>query len=512
MRAPVTLAAVCLAAMMFGLEISSVPVILPTLDTQLGARFSDLQWVMNAYTLACTTVLMAVGAWLDRYGRKTLFLTSVTLFGLTSLACGLADSAPLLIVARALQGACGGAMLICQISILSRQFSDPVSRSKAFAWWGVVFGAGLGLGPVIGAGIVALSSWQWVFLVHVPLALLTAALGRAGVQSSRDAPAGKLDSLGIVLLALSVFGLTYLIIQGSQPEMSRATVCWAALATLLTFMVFLISQKLNPQPVIDFSVFRIRQFSGALLGSMGMNFSFWPLMIYLPIYVQTGMGLGGLEGGLLLLAYTLPTLLIPPLAERLMLTLHPGVMIPAGMLAIGAGLMVMATGVANPQWLLACMTAGCLLAGTGLGLTNTPVTNISTGSVPPARTGMASGMDMSARMISLAINIAVMGWILVEGIAASLRQTLPGTTDPLALQAAAQTLAAGKIEVPAATFHAALNQGFGWVLMYGASSVLLLALASFAVFRPWSNMSAATLLMASASANTGSASGNTAKN
>lgn len=134
MRAPVTLAAVCLAAMMFGLEISSVPVILPTLDTQLGARFSDLQWVMNAYTLACTTVLMAVGAWLDRYGRKTLFLTSVTLFGLTSLACGLADSAPLLIVARALQGACGGAMLICQISILSRQFADPVSRSKAFAW------------------------------------------------------------------------------------------------------------------------------------------------------------------------------------------------------------------------------------------------------------------------------------------------------------------------------------------------------------------------------------------
>ena len=125
---------------------------------------------------------------------------------------------------------------------------------------------------------------------------------------------------------------------------------------------------------------------------------------------------------------------------------------------------------------------------------------------------MASGMDMSARMISLAINIAVMGWILVEGIAASLRQTLPGTTDPLALQAAAQTLAAGKIEVPAAIFHAALNQGFGWLLVYGASSVLLLALASFAVFRPWSNMSAATLLMASASANTGSASGNTAKN
>lgn len=488
MKASTTLAAVCLAAMMFGLEISSVPVILPTLETLLKARFSDLQWVMNAYTLACTTVLMAVGAWVDRYGRKTLFLISVGLFGLTSLACGLADSAPMLIIARALQGASGGAMLICQIAILSRQFADPVRRSKAFAWWGIVFGAGLGLGPIIGAGIVALSSWQWVFLVHVPLALLAAALGWVGVQGAMDTPAGKLDSLGIVLLALTVFGLTYLIIQGPQPEMSRATASWIALATLSTFVTFLISQKLNSQPVIDFSVFRIRRFSGALLGSMGMNFSFWPLMIYLPIYIQAGMGLNAVEGGFLLLAYTLPTLFIPPLAERLVLILHPGVMIPAGLVTIGVGLLVMGAGIGNPQWLLPCMTVGCLLAGVGLGLTNTPVTNTSTGSVPPAKAGMASGMDMSARMISLAINIAIMGWLLVEGIAANLRQTLPDLGSPSAVQATAQALAAGNSNVPEAIFHAALNQGFGWVLMYGAASVWLLALTSLCVFRPWARV------------------------
>lgn len=489
-QATAALAAVCLAAMMFGLEISSVPVILPTLETVLKARFSDLQWVMNAYTLACTTVLMAVGAWVDRYGLKALFLASVALFGLASLACGLAADASLLITARALQGACGGALLICQVSILSRQFSDAHRRSKAFGLWGITFGAGLGLGPIIGAGIVAVSSWQWVFWLHVPLALIALALGRVGVQATLEHANGPLDRSGIVLLALAVFGLTYLIIQGPQPDVSKGGALLIGLATLAAFIAFVVSQQRKAQPMVDFSVFRVRRFSGALLGSMGMNFSFWPLMIYLPLYFQAGMGLNAVDAGWLLLAYTLPTLFVPPLGERLALRLQPGVMIPAGLVVLGSGLMLMGAGIGHAALLLPCMTLGSLLAGTGLGLTNTPVTNTSTGALPAAKAGMASGIDMSARMISLAINIAVMGGILVLGITASLRQTL-GQADSQALQATAQAVAAGKAQVPAVAFHAALDQGFGWVLMYGAVSVWLLALASLCVFRPWRNTAAA---------------------
>ncbi|MDE1169354.1 MAG: MFS transporter [Pseudomonas sp.] len=479
------LSAVCLAAMMFGLEISSIPVILPTLEALLKSRFSDLQWIMNAYTLACTTVLMAVGTLVDRYGRKALFIQSVAVFGLASLACGLADSAAQLIIARAVQGASGGAMLVCQVSILSRQFTVARERSKAFALWGIVFGAGLGLGPIIGTGILALASWQWVFLVHVPIAAGACALAAAGVHASSEAPTGKLDGVGIVLLALAVFGLTYVIIQGSQPEMSSVEARVILSLTLLAFVAFVISQRVNRQPMMDFSVLRIRGFSGALLGSAGMNFSFWPLMIYLPIYVQAGMGLGKGEAGLLLLAYTLPTLFVPPLGERLALKLHPGVVIPAGLLVIGAGLMLMCASIGHAQLLVPGMAAGCLLAGTGLGLTNTPVTNTSTGSVPPTRAGMASGMDMSARMTSLAINIAVMGWILLQGISVGLQQASGGLSDAASLHAAAQAVAAGKQEVPAAAFHAALDLGFTWVLLYGVASVCLAALASFVVFRPW---------------------------
>lgn len=481
------LAAVCVAAMMFGLEISSIPVILPTLETLLEIQFSDLQWIMNAYTLACTTVLMAVGTLVDRYGRKALFILSVAAFGLASLACGLSGSAAILIIARAVQGASGGAMLVSQIAILSRQFPLARERSKAFAVWGIVFGAGLGLGPIIGTGILALANWKWVFLIHVPLAAITCVLAGAGVQASSEASTGKPDGLGMVLLASAVFGLTYLIIQGSQPDMSILQAGVILSLSLLACVAFVVWQRVTRQPMMDFSVFRIRGFSGALLGSAGMNFSFWPLMIYLPIYLQAGMGLGTVEAGVLMLAYTLPTLFVPPLGERLALKLHPGVMIPAGLLVIGAGLCLMCASIGHIDLLLPSMAVGCLLAGTGLGLTNTPVTNTSTGSVPATRAGMASGMDMSVRMTSLAINIAVMGWILVQGISAGLRHALPESSDGSMLQAAAQAVAAGKQTLPAATFHMALDHGFTWVLLYGVASVWVAALASVLVFKPWAS-------------------------
>ena len=120
----IALAAVCLAALMFGLEISSVPVILPTLENVLQADFKAMQWIMNAYTIACTTVLMATGTLADRFGRKRVFVLTVTAFGLTSLMCGLAPNTSILIVSRFLQGMAGGAIFICSIAILSHQFQD----------------------------------------------------------------------------------------------------------------------------------------------------------------------------------------------------------------------------------------------------------------------------------------------------------------------------------------------------------------------------------------------------
>lgn len=494
-KSVMALAAVCLAALMSGLEISSVPVILPTLQQILQAHFRDLEWIENAYTLACTTVLMAAGTLADRYGRRRVFLISLLLFGITSLMCGVAPDAPLLIVGRFLQGLGGGAMLICLIAILSHQFREGRERSIAFGVWGVVFGLGLGFGPIIGGSITSLANWRWVFLVHVPLTVVTLALARISVRESRDPQAERLDVWGIVTLSAAVFCLTCFIIQGPVLGFGSAAAIGILAASLVCFALFVLAEKRHSHPMFDFSVFRIRNFSGAICGSIGMNFSFWPFVIYLPIYFQCVLGYGVITAGLSLLMYTLPTLVIPPLAERLALRYQPRAVIPAGMFIIGFGFLLMAYGSRLPHASWLSMLPGCLLAGVGLGLTNTPTTNTTTGSVPAARAGMASGIDISARLITLAINIAMMGFILLEGVLVHLRRALPAGINDIAQRAFAEKIASGNLFAVAQSLqsfavpHAdvvvreALADGFGHVMLYGGLGAWLLAAISFTAFR-----------------------------
>jgi EmrB/QacA subfamily drug resistance transporter len=471
---------------MFGLEISSVPVTLPVLEHALSADFKDLQWIMNAYTVAVTSVLMAAGTLADRYGRRRVFVLSIVLFGATSLACGLAWSAPMLIAGRFLQGLGGGAMLICLIAILSHQFRDAAERGRAFGIWGIVFGIGLGFGPIIGGAIMAVLGWQWVFLVHVPVAVLALALVYGGVEESRDPQAKRLDLAGIVTLTFAVLGLVFFITQGADLGFGSTIALGVLGATAVSLIAFVLAETRNPHPMFDFTVFRVRNFSGALFGSAGMNFSFWPFMIYLPIYFQNVLGYGALTAGLSLLAYTLPTLVLPPFGERLALRYQPRTVIPAGLFTIGLGFMLMKLGssVSGASWL--SMLPGCLVAGIGLGVTNTPVTNTTTGSVPATRAGMASGIDMSARMISLAVNIAVMGLILQKGIQAGLVGLLPAGAAPEHLNVIAAKLAAGDVSdgmgLPAEALRRALDYGFGLVMLYGGLGVWVLAALSLVTF------------------------------
>lgn len=489
----IALGAVCLASLMFGLEISSVPVILPPLEHVLRADFKDMQWIMNAYTIACTTVLMATGTLADRFGRRLVFAITVVAFGVTSLMCGIAPNTEVLIISRFLQGMAGGAMFICSIAILSNQFDDAKARGNAFAIWGVIAGIGLGFGPIIGGMIVALSTWQWVFLVHAPLALLCLGLTFSGVEESRDPRARKLDLLGIATLSATVLGLTFYITQGADLGFLSPTAIGIAAATLVGLVAFVAVERLHPHPMFDFSVFRIRDFSGAIVGCIGMNFSYWPFMVYLPIYFTVGLGYDSTATGLALLAYTVPFLVMPPVAQYLLLRTSARTVIPLGLFTIGLGFIGMWVGSRIDGASGLAVLPGALIAGIGLGLTTTPATNMTTGSVPASRAGMASGIDTSARLIALAVNIAVMGFVLVEGILSGLRSALPAVDGTGQLRMLAERIAAGgatpslegsqgALEVPADVVHAALVNGFGWVMLYGGIGVWVLAAISFALF------------------------------
>ncbi|WDU61322.1 MFS transporter [Pseudomonas poae] len=484
-RDAMALTAVCLVALMFGLEISSVPVILPTLEQQLGTGFQDAQWIMNAYTLACTSVLMAAGTLADRFGRRRVLVVCLWLFGLASLACGLANDASWLIAARFVQGVGAGAMMICQFAILSHQFREPAARARAFAIWGVIAGVGLGFGPMVGALILAVADWRWVFLVHVPLTLITLVLLRLSVQESRDPASHRLDIAGMLTLTLSVFALVYFITQGSENGFGTLAMLGWAGVSLAAMLLFILIERRSAHPMFDFSVFRIPRFNGALMGSIGMNFSFWPFMIYLPLYFQAGLGYDTLTTGGALLAYTLPTLLVPPLAERLALRYGAERIIPVGLGLMGTGFMAMAAANSVEQPSIVFVLFSCVIAGVGLALTNSPTTNTTTGSVSADRAGMASGIDFSARLITLALNIALMGLVLLLGISHHLASLLPATT-ALDWPAISQHLAAGKLDAPGLTptqAQATLRHGAGWAMLFAGVGAGGLAILSGYFFR-----------------------------
>jgi MFS family permease len=214
-----------------------------------------------------------------------------------------------------------------------------------------------------------------------------------------------------------------------------------------------------------------------------MNFSFWPFMIYLPLYFQAGLGYDTMLTGLALLAYTLPTLIVPPLAERLALRYGAERIIPMGLGLMGVGFVAMAAINHSGQPSVVLILIACGMAGSGLALTNSPTTNTTTGSVSPDRAGMASGIDFSARLITLALNIALMGLVLILGIAHYLAGVLPDTA-PLA--ALSQDIAAGKLEVLAQgpmIAQAALRNGAGWAMVYAGLGACALAVLSRSFFR-----------------------------
>ncbi|CAM3664169.1 MFS transporter [Vibrio aquimaris] len=489
----VALAAVCLSTLMLALEITSVPSILPTLEDLLPANFRELQWIMDAYTLATCSVLIAMGSIGDRFGRKRVFMVGILVFAIASLLCGMATSAPILIAARFLQGLSAAAMLASQVAILSHQFPDGSERGTAFSIWGVVLGLGLGFGPLFGGVVLEYASWEWVFLIHVFISVVTLVLAKKGVVESSNPTANKLDIGGMLTLSISVLGFVYLIIESHAINISSNLGLSILLSSILSLTLFVIIENKVQQPMFDFSAFKIRSFSGALLGSSGMNFSFWPFLIYFPIYLQSVLDYSGIESGLIILALTIPTILVPPYAESMLLRRGAGFVIPAGLFTISLGFAAIWLAVQTPYPSWVTLVPSCTIAGIGLGLVNSPATNTATISLPPKQAGLASGMDLSARMISLAINIALMGYVFIKGITEEIQKS--SSLGNIKISSIASEMASGDFSVvrmmgfSKEAINEIMTTGFSWVTLYASISALVICIAAALLFERQNNNS-----------------------
>lgn len=474
---------ITLAALLFGLEISSVPTILPTVSDELGGTFAGLQWVINAYIIAVATMVLPIGAIADRVGRRRVLLISVAGFGAASLLCGLASSVDSLIAARALQGLTGGAMLISQVAVLSHQFTPPRERARAFGLWGVLFGAGLGFGPIIGAVLADVGGWRSVFLAPAAVAVVAWLLVRHEAVESRDEAASRIDLVGTSTFAGAILAFTIGTTRLPEPGWATGGGIAAGLVALMLLIAFLVVQRRSAHPMVPLGLLRNRALIGALCGSVGMNTSFWPFVVFVPMYLERSAGMALLVVGVLLLTLTLPPLLVPPLAERVALRVGPAVLIPAGLALIGAGLLITALTVhldVVERVGIPALLPGLLVAGTGLGFTNTPVTNTATSAVAPRWAGVASGVDMSARMVTLAGSVGLLGLMLLLGIRAS----TPGL-EGAAFEVAQQVVEGRRTEPEA------LAVGFSLIAAASAASALLAAAASWLVFH-WPGRDATT--------------------
>jgi MFS family permease len=257
-----TLLASCIAIFMLLLDVTIVNVALPSIERDLGADFSDLQWVIDAYALTLAGFVLAAGSLADMVGRRLVFMLGLAIFSASSLACGLAPDPLFLNVSRAAQGIGAAMMFGTSLALIAQEFQGR-ERGTALGIWGATTAAAVSTGPLVGGALVDALSWRWIFLVNVPIGLAALVVAQLRLRESRDPGAAGVDLRGVALLCPALFLLVYALIRGNEEGWGSALIisCFAASALLL--VLFVVAERRAAHPLLDLSLFRKPAFTGA---------------------------------------------------------------------------------------------------------------------------------------------------------------------------------------------------------------------------------------------------------
>jgi len=480
-----TLVAVCGATFMLLVDVTIVQVALPTIQHSLHASFADLEWVISAYAVGLSALILTQGSLADRFGRKWIFMAGVAVFTLASLACGLANTATTLITARAVQGVGGAAMFATSLALIGQEFHGA-KRSTAIAAWSATVGGAVAVGPLLGGVLTSDLGWQWIFYVNVPLGVLTLVVSALRMVNVGDPNAKQLDWPGLVTFSGALFLLVFALTRGNDDGWGSRSIVTQLTAAGLLLVLFVVVELLQRRPMFDLSLFRKPAFIGVSLATFGIGAGMFAMLPYLTLYLQNYLGLSPLQGGLRMLPTTLLAFIVPlasrPVTER----------VPAGW-SLGVGLVVCAVGL----WLFHGMTLdspwsrllpGFVAVGFGIGLANPAIAKIALGVVPPERSGMASGISNTFRIAGLATGVAALGAVFEQRIARSLH-TLTGRQQPALARAvaaggtrAARAASGGNGGVVVAARHAFVTS-MNELVLVGAATVFVGALFSVLVRR-----------------------------
>lgn len=410
---------------------------LPVLRTELSASLEQLQWMVNAYTLSFATLMIAASTLGDRWGRRRVFVAGIVVFALASIASALSTSAEMLIAARAVQGA--GAAAIMPLSLTLLAAAVPASRrAMAIGIWGATSGLGVALGPVIGGAVVDGISWEAIFWINVPVAVVAIPLVLWALPESRGRRQ-PLDLVGLALAGSGILALVWSIVRGNDDGWGSTRVVGGLALGVLLLGAFLVRESRTDHPLVPLRLFRVRSFAVANGSALAFSFGVFGLVFLLAQYLQIGMGFTPLEAGIRTLPWTAAPMIFAPIAGMLAPRIGVRPLLTAGLALQAAGLAWQGLIVGTDGLVYADLVPGLALAGIGMGLTFAPSATAVLFDMAPDDHGTASSVNATIREIGGALGVAALvavftaadGTLTPDGYVAGLQ--------PAALVAAAVT-------------------------------------------------------------------------
>jgi EmrB/QacA subfamily drug resistance transporter len=420
----IVLLTMCFALAMVMLDNTVVNVALPNISEKLGAGVSGLQWIVDGYVLALASLLLTGGILGDRYGRKKMFLTGLTIFTLASLGCGVSGSTGTLIVFRAIQGIGAALLLPGTLSIITVTF-PPHERAKAIGLWAGFSGLALALGPTVGGAMVEHLGWQSIFFLNVPIGLIAFLVATRTVKESVSEEERQLDIPGLALGTAALFSLTYGLIEANQKGWGDPLIVSTLVGGAVLIAAFLYWELHSPHAMMPLRFFRIAAFSTGNLVAFAVSVGMFATFFFLSLYMQLIRGYTPFQAGIRFLPLTLMIIVTAPLAGKYASRHGSRAPMTYGLLLSGAGLIFFGTQLkVDTSFLL--IAPVFIIMGHGMAAVMTPMTAAVMNSVGPQRAGLGSAMTNTSREVGGVFGIALLGTILTTKLKSSLTPALAG--------------------------------------------------------------------------------------
>ncbi|MFM9369078.1 MFS transporter [Streptomyces sp. Da 82-17] len=432
------LGVICLAQLTVLLDNTVLSVAIPSLTTELNASTADIQWMINAYSLVQSGLLLTAGNAADRYGRKLMLTAGLVLFGIGSLCAGLAQSSGQLIAARAGMGI-GGALLMTTTLAVVIQIFDEAERVKAIALWATVGSLGFAAGPLIGGVILNHYWWGAIFLINIPVAVLGVAAVVKLVPESKNPQGDRPDLLGALLSTIGMATLVYAIIVGPEHGWTSGQVLVPAAVGVVVLALFALWELRTPYPMLDMHFFRSPKFVGAIAGSLLVVFGMGGSLFLLTQHLQFVLGYEPLEAGLRMapLALTIVGLNLTGLGPKVVVKLGTPRTVVLGMTMVAAGLTSIALLGGGTDGSYGGILLGLVLFGAGMAVSQPAMANAIMSAIPAEKAGVGAGINGTLAEFGNGLGVAVLGAVLNARFAALVSVTAASL--PAALAAAGST-------------------------------------------------------------------------